>query len=350
MSRAFETELPWPGAVRDAPGAADVAIVIVNFNGTADTLKCLESLQKLEYHRCLTIVVENGSSPDASAEIAAAHPWAKVIRREENGGWAGGNNEGIRYALEQGVEQVILLNNDTTVAANLVDRLLAAAKHESDYGVLGPVICFMDEPSVVMTDGCDFNGPDQAGFFHRRPVPLAPAEVPEVTDVDIVNGCCMMIATPVFRRIGLIDERFFLIHEESDFCLRARQAGFRCGVIGEPLVWHKGSSTFKRTSNGLQRYYDARNLYLLLRKHRLAHHRGRGLLGSWLEYLRYIYYRYAIEREHGQDEAADAVVRGLCDALAGRYGPLVPGRRAALPVLRGLFEFGRNTRLRLARG
>ena len=56
-----------------------------------------------------------------------------------------------------------------------------------------------------------------------------------------------MIRAEVFERIGLIDERFFLIHEESDFCLRARQAGFRCGVLGEALVWHKGSSSFKRT-------------------------------------------------------------------------------------------------------
>ena len=89
-------------------------------------------------------------------------------------------------------------------------------------------------------------------------MPERSAEPPTVTDVDIVNGCCMMVAAAVFRRIGLIDDRFFLIHEEADFCLRARKSGFRCGVIGEALVWHKGSQSFRRAGLRVQRYYDAR--------------------------------------------------------------------------------------------
>ncbi len=95
--------------------------------------------------------------------------------------------------------------------------------------------------------------------------------MPTITDVDIVNGCCMMVRAEVLARVGLIDERFFLIHEESDFCLRARQAGFKCGVMAEALVWHKGSSSFKRSGKRWQRYYDARNLYLLLSKHAVTH-------------------------------------------------------------------------------
>ena len=69
---------------------------------------------------------------------------------------------------------------------------------------------------------------------------------PAVAEVDIVNGCAMMVAAEVFRAAGLIDDRFFLIHEEADFCLRATEAGFRCGVLAEALVWHKGSSAFKQ--------------------------------------------------------------------------------------------------------
>jgi GT2 family glycosyltransferase len=321
-----------------------VSIVIVNYNGLADSLKCLDSLRALDPRRCMTIVVDNGSAVDASPELAAAHPWATVIRREENGGWAGGNNEGIRCALEHGAKQVILLNNDTIVSASLADRLLEAAAREPRYGIIGPIIHYMDEPEVVMTDGCDFNPPGHSGFFRRHPVPAAQGDPPTVVEVDIVNGCCMMISARVFERIGLIDERFFLIHEESDFCLRAQQAGFACGILAEPLVWHKGSSSFKRSGNGLQRYYDTRNLYLLLRKHRTAHHRGRGAGPSWLGYLRYAYHRYSIEREQGQAEAAEAVVRGLSDALAGRYGPRAPGGRGAAPLVKGLFELGRRVR------
>ena len=333
----------------DASAAADVAVIVVNFNGTADTLRCLESLSVLESGRCPTIVVDNGSTPDASLEIATAHPWATVIRREVNGGWAGGNNEGIRHALGLGVARVILLNNDTTVAPGLVDRLVDAARVRPDYGILGPVICFMEEPSAVMTDGCDFNLPGEPGFFHRHPVPIAPGGPAEVAEVDIVNGCCMMIDAEVFGGVGLIDERFFLIHEESDFCLRARLAGFRSGVLAEPLVWHKGSSSFKRTGRGIQRYYDARNLYLLLRKHRATCRGGRGRLESWGGYLRYVYHRYRVEREQGESEAAEAVARGLLDALTGRFGALRPGRRLLLPWVTGAMDLGRRVRAAVPR-
>src|SRR5208337_2481721 len=132
------------------------------------------------------------------------------------------------------------------------------------------------------------------GFFERIAVPIESVDPPRVASFEIVNGCCMMIARRVFDQIGLIDERFFLIHEESDFCLRARQAGFECGILAEPLVWHKHSSTFNRTGMSLQRYYDARNLYLLLRKHQASHHEGRAAFASWLEYLKYVYYRFSI--------------------------------------------------------
>jgi GT2 family glycosyltransferase len=91
-----------------------------------------------------------------------------------------------------------------------------------------------------MTDGCIFNHRDREGFFQRQHVPLmSPSRVAEV---DIVNGCCLMVSAAVIRKIGIIDERFFLVHEESDFCLRAREAGFRCGILSEALVWHKRSS------------------------------------------------------------------------------------------------------------
>ncbi len=317
-------------------------VVLVNYNGLADTLRCLRSLEAAGYPD--TVVVDNASAEDPSATLAREFPWCAVVRNPVNGGWAGGNNVGARYALASGADLVVLLNNDTIVAPDFVARLTAAAAAHPAHGVLGPIIRFMDPPHEVQTDGCQFNEPGRPGFFQRKPVDLVAGAIPAVTEVDIVNGCCMMVRADVFRRIGLIDERFFLIHEESDFCLRARRAGFRCGVLGEALVWHKGSSSFKRTGGRWQRYYDARNLYLLLSKHSASHRRGRGVLRSLWEYLKYTYHRYALEREAGHVDSADAVVQGLHDALARRFGPFRADPRPALPLLRGVFEACRWTR------
>lgn len=316
-------------------------IVVVNYNGWDDTRPCLHSLAA-QTAPCAVVLVDNASAEDRTAEFRSEFPWCHVVRNSINGGWAGGNNAGIRYALGRDADRVVLLNNDTTVSPRLIEALLAAAAANPGYGILGPVICFMDEPDAVMADGTAFNRPGYNGFFRRVEVPLRPGEPAAVVDVDVVNGCCMMVSRAVFERVGLVDERYFLVHEESDLCLRARRAGFRCGVLGEALVWHKGSSSFKRSGRRLQRYYDARNLLLLLTKHASRHRPGRGLPAALWAYLKYVYYRYCVERENDSPDAADAVLEGACDALARRFGPRTERRRRLLPGLRALFDLKRG--------
>ena len=103
----------------------------------------------------------------------------------------------------------MLLNNDTTVAPNLITRLLAGMA--AGYDVIGPLVHWMDEPDVVMMDGCIFDAPGSVSFFDRPKIAPAPA----ITDVEIVYGCCLTTSAAVFRRVGLLDERFFLIEAKE---------------------------------------------------------------------------------------------------------------------------------------
>lgn len=307
-------------------------VVLVNFNGTDDTHLCLASLAD-QTAAAGVVVVDNASADDPCAALRAEFPWAHVVRSAVNGGWAGGNNVGVRYALDRGAELLILLNNDTRVPPHFVARLIEAADAHPAYGVLGPVIRFMAEPCEVQTMGVEFNRPGFPGFFPAVEVVPESSGPPRVVPVDVVNGCCLMIRRSAVERIGLIDERFFLVHEESDWCLRAAAAGFPCGVIADALVWHKGSSSFKREGKGGQRYYDARNLVRLLAKHRRRPGR-RGPLASAKAYVKYCWHRYCHEREAGHREAADAIVAGVYDGLTGRYGPRRDGWRPGLGLLR----------------
>lgn len=320
-----------------------VWIVPVNFNGLEDTRKCLCSLAALSSPASV-VVVDNASAIDPTAALTAEFPRVHLVRNTTNKGWSGGNNTGIQFALDRGADFVILLNNDTTVRPDLVARLLAAANTHPDFGVIGPVIRYMDEPELVMTDGVAFNLPRTPGLFARVAVPEVTGDPPAVTEVDVVNGCCMMVRAGVFRRIGLIDDRFFLIHEESDFCLRAQAAGFRCGVLAESLVWHKGSSSFKRSGKRWQRYYDTRNIGLLLARHTRGRPGARPGPASYAAWLRYAYHRYCHEQEDGQPDAADAVLEGLIDAATRHYGPYRPRQRWSLGLLRIAFETARRLR------
>ena len=311
-------------------------IVLVDYNGLDDTRKCLASLAAVA-GAARVVVVDNASRVDVAAVLAGTFPWATFLRSDRNGGWSGGNNVGLKHALDGGAELVILLNNDTVVGPDFVARMVAAADAHPDFGILGPVIRFLAPPHEVQTDGVLFNGPSRPGFFQRLAVPLAapPGEnpPPAVAEVDIVNGCCLMVRRAVVERVGLIDEAFFLVHEESDFCLRAQAAGFKNGIIAESLVWHKGSGSFQREGKRLQRYFDARNLARLLRRHR-DRPTARGPWASRRHYLTYAYHRYAIEREGGFRDSANAVLEGLYDAVVGRWGPYSPRRRPGLAPVR----------------
>jgi GT2 family glycosyltransferase len=323
-------------------GVADpnVAIVVLNYNGLDDTRRCLESLRAISYPRLSVVLVDNASADDPTAAARRCLPGVVTIRNGANLGYAGGNNRGIQSALSAGADYVIVLNNDTVVAPTLVADLLAVFRADDMLGIVGPVVNYLDEPERVMTEGVRFNRGPGTTFFTPVHVPLDTAPGPQSVSVDVVNGCCMMVNAEVFRSIGFFDEALFIVHEESDFCLRARARGFGCAVLGRTLVWHKGSSAFDRSGRQIQRYFDTRNLYYLLRRH-AAVNGGRPWKSSFVHYLRYAYYRYATEIEAGRHRAARAVVEGLSDALVGVTGPYATLTRRNTLVVRTAFSLGR---------
>jgi GT2 family glycosyltransferase len=329
-----------------APGAS-FWVVVLGFNGTEDTRRCLDSLERSHGGPPNVVYVDNDSTDGAADTIGAVYPWCHVLRSSVNRGYAGGNNLGIRFALLQGAEIVLILNNDTVTAPDLVHELHQAAGLHPDFGIIGPVIGFEDEPSRVRTDGCVFNAAGQNEFFARRAVPLDGP--PSVTEVDIVNGCCLLARRSVLEAIGLFDEQFFLVHEESDLCLRAKEAGFKCGVLNRMLVWHKGSSSFKRTGRRLQRYYDVRNLSLLIGRRSSTGAERRSWARSRMAFWRYAYHAFCVEDEAGETLAAFAVLEALDDALFGRFGPYEKRTHRLTPVIKRTFLLMRTMKARAAR-
>lgn len=309
-----------------------VAVILLNYNGLEDTLQCLESLRQIDYENLLVILVDNGSTTDPFPRATAKYPSLVTRQTGSNLGFAGGNNRGFEIALEAGAEYLLVLNNDTVVSPTIVRDLLAPFEHDSRLGILGCVINFMEEPLAVMTDGVRFNPGPHVEFFQRIAVESR-REPAAVVDVDIVNGCCMMIRAEVLGRIGTFDERLFIIHEESDLCLRAQEAGYRLAVLGKSLVWHKGSSSFERSGKQLQRYFDTRNLWYLVRRYAGKTPSSQGAWRSRLHYFRYASYRYENELDAGKTTAALAVAEGLYDALVGRTGPYSQEPRPGLRLL-----------------
>jgi GT2 family glycosyltransferase len=255
------------GAVGRSALLGRVGIVVLNWNGARDTIACLESLEHLDYASFAVVVVDNGSSDDSLALIRG-RSWdleLEVIETGENLGYAGGNNVGIRRAIELGCEFVLVLNNDTVVAPNLLDRLVAAAEASPADGVFGPYILYTDRPDTLWFAGGRWN-PDEFVFEYvgqDRPL-VAFGSVGAAS--DYVCGAALFARTSVVQRIGLLDTRFFLVCEEADWCYRARRAGFGCRMVPEARVWHKVGASFGTEASPLRRYYSTRNELLWAEK------------------------------------------------------------------------------------
>jgi GT2 family glycosyltransferase len=244
-----------------------VVVVILNWNGKQDTLECLESVRKIDYPDFEIVVIDNGSADDSVPAIKARFPGISVIETGENLGYAGGNNVGMRYAIQQGADYVLLLNNDTVVDRSLLVALTRAAKSTGGDAILAAQIYFHAEPERIWYAGARVV-PETATTYHEGYRSLASsASCPELVETGYASGCAFFIGTPLLSRVGLFDERFFLLYEETDLCSRARDLGVKSYVVPAAKVWHKVSASFGGMESPTYMYFHFRNRLLWAEKH-----------------------------------------------------------------------------------
>lgn len=241
-----------------------VSLVVLNWNKPDDTLECLASCVKTDYPNYEIILVDNASSDDSVARVKAAFPQVRVLVTPENLGYAGGNNVGMKDALERGADFVFLLNNDVVIEPDAVSELVRGAGAHPSAGILAPKVMYYDDRNVINSLGTsmdwlrmrprlgDCNSPDDGRF--DKPVKR-----------DILLGAALFLRRSTLERIGLIDEAFFIFHEEADWCLRNLKAGSENVVIPSAVVYHKASKTMREFS-ALTHYYSSRNFLYLARK------------------------------------------------------------------------------------
>lgn len=242
--------------------ASKISIILLNWNGKKDTLECLSSLQKLTYPNFEILIVDNGSTDDSVAAFQKEHPSLPIIQTFSNLGYAGGNNAGIDHALKRGADYILLLNNDTIVAPDLLTRFLEAANKQPKGGIFGGKILSYKEPKFVDHIGGSWN-PLIAEFVSIGKGESASISQ-EMQKVDYVSGCALFIKREVIEKIGKLDPRFFLMWEETDLCYRAKAHGFEIWSAPNALVWHKISASF--SGKALMHYYWWRNRLLWIEK------------------------------------------------------------------------------------
>ncbi|MFZ5982049.1 MAG: glycosyltransferase family 2 protein [Patescibacteria group bacterium] len=207
-----------------------VFIVVLNYNGAQVIKQCLSSLFNLEYPNFSVVVVDNDSK-DGSFEMAKNQfGRAYFIKNEKNLGFATGNNVGIRFSLERGADWVWLLNNDTEVDPSSLKELVFQGE-KAGAGILSPVIFERDGEKIWFAGG-------RIDWLRMKVVHFQRAISEEFYLSDFITGCAMLVKKDVFKKIGLLDEDFFLYYEDADFGERARRAGFKKGVATRSWIYH----------------------------------------------------------------------------------------------------------------
>ncbi len=243
---------------RQPPSPCPVAVVIPHLDRLQDTAECCRSLAAQTHAPALVVVVDNDSQAHAEHELAAACPFARILRLERNRGFSGGVNAGIRMALvSPEIEYIWVLNNDTVCPPDALGQLLATAEADPRIGVVGsPLLEGHSEADRRIVP---------AGKILKGPWAI-PVWATDGTPPDYLSGASLLIRRRLLEEIGLFDEGFFFFFEDADLSIRATQQGWRLAIAADILLEHRGSSTIRRMGRMQARSYRAGHVRYL-RKH-----------------------------------------------------------------------------------
>ena len=241
-----------------------VAVIILHLKGIPCLVDCIVSLNKITYQNFNIIIAHNG--PKSKVLLDALAPISrhitKVIDMGANIGFTEANNVGIRYALRNGAEYILLLNDDTEVASDFLTKLIDIAESRPDAGMLGPIIYYYDRPDKVWFAGGRFN-PETCMAATTGFNKAVQCEDSVPIESDFVTGCALLVKRKAIEKIGLLDERIFIYCEDLDWGLRLIKAGLKSLVVPDARIWHKVSITVGGLDSPFTIYHKTRSRLLM---------------------------------------------------------------------------------------
>lgn len=296
-----------------------VFIIILQYNHSPDTIKCLNSVGKITYPNWQTVVVDNASQSSEKDNITnylKSQSNIVLLENEKNLGYAGGNNVGIKYALTHGADYVFILNNDTTVESDLLDKLIAVVENDSQVGIVGPAI----------KEGGSSKDSGQVAYYVKISWLKAelkhyhqPPHKKYLEPKEYVIGAAMLIKKEVLKKIEGFDEIYFLYFEDADLCLRAQLAGYRLKIAPEATISHQVSTSTSALGKSLILRYHMRNALIF-----------NSLNAPWPARFSLIFWSTYILLKNflkvflfpSKVPAGEAIIDGVLDFYKNRYGKI----------------------------
>lgn len=290
-----------------------VYIILVNYKGIEDTIECIISLEKINYQNYKIVVVDNCSMDNSVAILRERFPEVIIIESKENLGFAGGNNLGIKLALTNNANYVLLLNNDTVVNENFLGNMVEAFEKNKNIGIVGGKILYYDEKEIISHAGGYIDmfrfTTVHYGDGSNKSDKLFNVE----KEVGFVSGCLMLIKAEVFENIGLINEEYFMYYEDTDYCIKVLDGGYKIIYNPRAEIYHRISRSGGGADSPFFIKYNTRNRIIFMNKFR---DKVGGLKFAFSKI--YIYgtriFRYLIYTIKGDEKKAGAIVWGIVES------------------------------------
>jgi GT2 family glycosyltransferase len=287
-----------------------VGVVILNYNGKALAEQCIRSVLNSPYPNKEIILVDNASTDGSFEYLRSVFANVICVANPENLGVGGGRNRGFREAILRGADYVLSLDNDTRIVSNLIDALVAVAESDPRIGVVGPKTYMDDGSGRIQCTGGRITY-TQNVCAERGLGKMDHCQYDKIDDVDYFPGFGFMARREVFEKLNFLDENFCGYgHEDTDFCVRAAQLGYRVVYVPKAVLWHRGSATIGGYSPR-KKYLEAVNSAYFVRKY-----------GTPKERMKYAFfagfgliYALAVQSFRGNQKAVFAKARGIWDGL-----------------------------------
>ena len=243
-----------------------VYLLVLNYKGFDDTVECVDNLLQQGYDNFKIVVLDNDSQDSSFEKLAEKYPDLLVVQTGANLGYAGGNNVGIRLAQQAGAKYVGVLNNDITADPFMVNKIVEAMEQDEKLAMTGPVILEWDR-DIVQSAGARISlYTGDSIFYHQGEIfdELKQKDTAQYKLNDL-GGAALFVRTEVLEKIGLIPEDYFLFYEETEWCLKAKKAGFKLACVPTTFIHHKESSSIGKV-DGLRAEYMTKNQKLFVKR------------------------------------------------------------------------------------
>jgi len=296
-----------------------LAVLLVNWNSYQLTADCIGSLHEMQYTNYDIIVIDNASADQSGPLLKETFPHILLIQAGDNLGFSGANNLGMQYAIDQGYEYLLLLNNDTFVKHDFLEPLVSYMDTHPETGAIQPLIYCNHNREKVWNGGSYYNrwlGYTRTANYHK---PLQSASN-KIQKVDWITGCAFFTRASVLQITGLLSTNMFMYYEDVDLSFRIHKAGFELIYQPKSVIYHIAGVSNKSKTKGpegyltpLIHYLNVRNRIWLLKKYSFVLYAPTIILFNILFLFAQIAY-FLIRFRFAK---LNAVLRGIKDGLKG---------------------------------